>query len=281
MKPEKNDLMSTPKSERELAFLRDLYIAPDWGTRFAELIDENVKLPKKGRILYMGSGTGAHALSLLENASKDISLVCVDEREQSLELARAKAQVLNVQPTFLREQLDALSFGDEEFDLVVCDASLESSDKLPEIVSELVRVTATGGTAAIGLTTASSFGEFFSIYWEALLNLGLDDQTHSVESLISELPKVAELERLASESGLEEVVSWTTNEEFTYPSGKEFIESPLIADFLLNRWVEELPDAAARESLCGEIVRIIDEERTDLDFVLSVKATLLAGRKTE
>jgi hypothetical protein len=36
--------------------------------------------------------------------------------------------------------------------------------------SEIVRVAAPGATIAFTLPTASSFGEFFSIYWEALHN---------------------------------------------------------------------------------------------------------------
>ena len=39
------------KSEKELAFLHDLYVAPDWGERFAELVDAHIKLPKEGRAL--------------------------------------------------------------------------------------------------------------------------------------------------------------------------------------------------------------------------------------
>jgi len=31
--------MSTHKSDKELAFLHDLYVATDWGERFAELVD--------------------------------------------------------------------------------------------------------------------------------------------------------------------------------------------------------------------------------------------------
>ena len=52
------------KSDKELAFLQDLFIAPDWGERFAELIDEHVKLPDEGKALYVAAGTGGHALAL-------------------------------------------------------------------------------------------------------------------------------------------------------------------------------------------------------------------------
>ena len=49
---------SNRKSDKELAFLQDLFIAPDWGERFAELIDEHVELPKEGKALYLAAGTG-------------------------------------------------------------------------------------------------------------------------------------------------------------------------------------------------------------------------------
>jgi hypothetical protein len=49
--------MNTIKSDKEIAFLHDLFVATDWGERFAELIDQNVDLPAKGRALYVGSGT--------------------------------------------------------------------------------------------------------------------------------------------------------------------------------------------------------------------------------
>ena len=49
------------KSDKERAFLQDLFIAPDWGERFAELIDEHVKIPNEGKALYVESGTGGHA----------------------------------------------------------------------------------------------------------------------------------------------------------------------------------------------------------------------------
>ena len=56
-----------------MAFIHDLFIAPDWGERFAELIDEHVKLPTEGRALYVAAGTGGHAMALQERAGARLS----------------------------------------------------------------------------------------------------------------------------------------------------------------------------------------------------------------
>ncbi len=274
--------MSTRKSEKELAYLHELYVATDWGERFAELVDAHVKLPSEGRVLYVASGTGAHALALAVRAARDVTLVCVDESEERLELARAKASVVKSDKVeFRHAQLEALAFEDEAFDLVVGEASLVAPERLPEVLSEMVRVAAPGATVALSVATASSFGEFFSVYWEALTGAGYDEQAEEVASFIKELPTISDLEAMAAREALEGVESWTSKEEFDFPSGREFLDAPLVSDFLLERWLGSLPDESARAAVLEEVARIIDEDRYEGDFSLSVKATVVVGRKTD
>jgi ubiquinone/menaquinone biosynthesis C-methylase UbiE len=274
--------MSTQKSEKELAYLHELYVATDWGERFAELFDEHVKLPSEGRALYVASGTGAHALALAMRAARDLTLVCVDESEERLELARAKSSVVKSDKVeFRHAQLEALAFEDEAFDLVVGDTSLVTPERLPEVLAEMVRVAAPDATVSLSVTTASSFGEFFSVYWETLEGAGYDEQAEEVASFIKELPTVSDLEAMAAREGLEGVESWTRTEEFDFPTGREFLDAPLVSDFLLERWMGSLPDDEARASVLEEVARIIDEDRHEGDFSLSIKATVVVGRKAE
>lgn len=270
-------------TDKELAFLYDLYVATDWGERFAELVDKHVKLPARGRVLYVASGTGGHALALKERAGKDVTMVCVDESEERLELARAKAAAVKLgeQVEFRHEQLETLDFDDEAFQLVVGDASMVAPERLPEVLAEMARVAAPDATVALNVVTASSFGEFFSVYWEALYNTGLALQTPAVETLINELPTISEMEALATRETLDEVQSWTQVEEFGYKSGEEFLSAPMVKEFLLRNWLEPLSSETARSNVLTEIARIIDEERHDADFSLSIKATLVVGRKAE
>jgi ubiquinone/menaquinone biosynthesis C-methylase UbiE len=203
----------------------------------------------------------------------------MDESAENLELARAKAAAIKAQVEFRAGQLEALDFEDDAFDLVIADASLVATERLPEILAELVRVAAPHGMVALCLVTASSFGEFFSIYWEALISAGLEEHAPAVETLITERYVVADLERDAAREGLEGVQSWTSKEEFAYESGENFLNAPLIKNFLLEDWLASITDEAERQRVTQEIERLIEEERGGADFVLSIKATLLAGRK--
>jgi ubiquinone/menaquinone biosynthesis C-methylase UbiE len=270
---------SNRKSDKELAFLQDLFIAPDWGERFAELIDEHVELPKEGKALYLAAGTGGHAMAIHERAGEKLELLCVDENPECTELARAKATATNEQITFATAPLDKLNLSDNSFDLVIGNASLVSRDRTRTMFSELVRVAAPGATVALTLPTASSFGEFFSIYWEALHNNGLIDHESGVEQLITELPTVSDVEQLAEDEGLTDVESWTRIEEFDFESGEQFLTSPLVAEFLMQDWLALVAEDQ-RAELFSEISRLINEDRHEAEFALSVKATLIVGRKT-
>jgi ubiquinone/menaquinone biosynthesis C-methylase UbiE len=214
-----------------------------------------------------------------ERAGDHLTFVCIDESEEALELARVKAMAIKADPEFRRSQLEDLGFRDDQFDLIVGDLSLVAPERLPEIIAEMTRVAMPGGTLSLSFASAGSFGEFFSIYWEALRRAGLEEYGTEVETLIRELPSVAAIEALAEREGLEKIMSWTSNEEFDYESGEEFLNAPLITDFLLNSWFDSLPDDETRARITKEIAQIVDEERQDMDFALSVKATLVSGRK--
>ena len=208
--------MGVIKSDKELAFIQDLFIAADWGERFASLIDEHVKLPDGGRVLYAGSGTGDHALALLTRMGTKVEFVCVDENDESVELARAKAATLKANVEFRSAKLHSLDLKDDQFDLVIGDLSLTTPERVPPIISELVRVANPRAMVALVLVTASSFGEFFSIYWEALHNSNFTDHEVDVEKLITSLPTVSEVEEIAAKEGMEDIQSWTQIEEFDY-----------------------------------------------------------------
>ena len=271
--------MSTHKTKKELAFIHELFVAPDWGERFAELIDEHVEVPRKGDALYVGSNTGGHAIALQGRSGDKLRLTCIDENEDSTEIAREKAKTATCDNIEFRVgSVDRFAFADDEFQLVIGDGSLVQSERVPGMLAEMARVAAPGATVALALPTFSSFGEFFSIYWEALHNCGLMDHEADVESLISVLPSVSAVEEMAEQAGLEQVSSTTRIEEFDFESSEKFLTAPLISDFLMPIWLETLPPDSYRNVL-AEISRLINEESHQMEFALTVKATLVTGKK--
>ncbi len=271
---------SPTRDAKELAYLYDLYIAPGWRAAFDQMVDDEVELPKEGKFLDAECGTGGYAIDLAVRGGAKTEVVGVDQSVERLALARGKAEAGMVKRvTFQQGSLGALDFAEGAFDLVIGDASMLPPSEINAALAELLRVAKKGATVVLKLTTRGSFDEFFSIYWEALYNLEMLEYTPQLEGLITERLTVSDAEEMAIDLGMENVRSVTRKERFDYGDGKVFFEAPLIGAFFLDDWFAIVPDQESRQRVRQQLIKLIDEERHAMDFDVSIKATLIVGRK--
>lgn len=268
----------TDKTAKELAFLHDLYVATDWSERFAELVDSRLKLPEEGQFLYVECGTGGHALELREKLGDAVEMICTESDIERLRIAQAKAEAVSADIKFQNSPPSRLNFPNAEFTSVVCDGSFVPTADLLSIWQEIYRVTEEEGTVAFVLPTASSFGEFFSVFWQALHELELDELTDEMEKLINELPKISDVKEVAENAGFRAVETETRREIFEFDLGEDFIRSPLISDFLFPVWTRFVPPEQQIQ-LIRKIEDVINETRDEMSFQLTVKMTSVTARK--
>ena len=261
------------KSQKELAFLHDLYLQDDWTRRFTDLVDKHMDLRDSDNMLYINAGTGGHALAVGVRFGESTDIFASCENEDLLTIARDKAAAVSSPVDF-----SAIRFEDDAFDSVLTDASLLIDSDFESAIHNTVRVARTGGDVAVMLPTAGSFGEIFSLLWEALLNGDLPEHGGIVETLIAGLPTVSAIEAIAERTGWVNINTQTAIEGFDYETSAEFVSSPLVSDFLFPRWLQGLDDDE-RERAVKELAALIDVADDTLTFRFSVKATLLTGEK--
>lgn len=273
-------MQSSKHDAKELAYLYDLYVAPMWREVFDRMVDEEIEFPKEGKFLDAICGTGSYAVDLSLRLGEKVSVVGIDPSEEKLALARGKADIKKPNRTeFHVSSLKKLDFPVGEFDLAIGDFSMLPVADIEDALDELVRVTKKGGTVVVKLATQGSFGEFFSVYWEALYDLDLVGLSPEVERLISEPLTIGNAETIALDAGLSKVRSVANSEQFNFEDAAEFFGSPLIESFFLNDWLAFLPDAETGGQVQQQLGKIIDRERQGASFDVSVKATLIVGQK--
>jgi ubiquinone/menaquinone biosynthesis C-methylase UbiE len=266
------------KSAREVAFLRDLNIDNDWTARFTNILDENLILPEEGSLLYVEPGSGNHLISLPEKLEKKVELYSVHSDIELLRIAQAKARAMKYKIVFEQSAENRFSFPDEKFTTIIADATFLPPQDLPAFLTELSRAAKKGGHVSLFLPTAGSFGEFFSILWEALFNSGMEGLGPQIEELINEIPQATQVEAIAEITGLTGLKSVIKTEFFDYESGADMMNSFLLTEFFLPRWLRFLT-AEEKEKIIPEIIRAIDNDRAGTTFHLSIKATVVNGRK--
>lgn len=261
------------KTQKELAFLRDLYIQDDWTKRFTDLVDKHMDLRDSENMLYINAGTGSHALAIHERFGEKTDIFASCENDDILAIARDKGAAIQSPVNF-----STIRFEDDAFDAVLADATFVRPSQYSVFIDNTVRVARTGGDIAVFLPSAGSFGEIFSLMWEALFKEEMTEHGPAVEELIAELPPVWKVEELGERAGLVNINTQTSTEIFDYETSAEFLSSPLVADFLLPVWLETL-DEDEKERVIKTLAHLIDTEEGSISFRFSVKATLLTGEK--
>ena len=260
------------KTQKELAFLRDLYVQEEWTRRFTDLVDKFIDLGDSENLLYLNAGTGTHALVLDEKYGEKIDIFAACNDEDMLNIARDKGAAVSSNVDF-----STIRFEDDAFDAVLADATFVPPAEIESAIENATRVARTGGDIAVFLPAAGSFGEIFSLLWEVFFNEEIGDE-NPAEKLVSDLPTTGALETMAQRTGLVNVHTETAIEGFEYENGAAFMASPLVEDFLLPAWLDTLSEDE-KERVTKELARLIDEEDGSLPFRFSVKATLLTGEK--
>jgi len=265
--------MASEKTQRELAFLRDLYVHDEWTRRFAELADKHIDLSDSENLLYINAGTGTHALVLDEKWGSKVDIFASVEDEDQLNIALDKAAAVSAKVDF-----STIRFEDDAFDAVLADASFVRPAELEKFIEDAVRVARTGGDVAVFFPGSGSFGEVFSLLWEVLFNEDLGEHGQAAEALITDLPTVTEVEAIAERAGLVNVHVEIATEIFEFDDGKTFVASPLVEDLLLPHWLSML-DQDEQERVTNALAELIDAEDRDLTFKFTVKMNLLTGEK--
>ncbi len=262
------------KTQKELAFLRDLYIDSDWTLRFTDLVDKHIGFKDEKKFLYLNAGTGNHALALREKIGRDAEFFATSENEDVLTIARDKAAAVKASIDFSMRR-----FEDASFDAVLADASFVRPADLRPFVAEAARVAEPNGKVVFFTVTSGSFGEIFSLLWEVFFTEDLGEHGATAERLITELPTVSDVERIARDAHLTDVETHVSNEIFEYENGAEFVAAPLVADFLLPVWLKSLSrDEQTRVS--EKLAALVDAEDGSLTFRFTVKTALVVGEKS-
>lgn len=261
------------KTEKELAFLRDLYVETEWTRRFTEMVDKHIDLSDSENLAYLNCGTGGHALLLDEKFGETVDIFATCSSETELSIAADKAAAVSSRVDF-----SCVRFEDDSFDSVLADATFIRPPDVGAAIIDAARIARTGGDVAVFLISHGSFGEVFSLFWELFFNENDPGRGAITEDLIAQIPTETRLESLAEAAGLVNIQTKTQIEIFEYENGTEFVGAPLVADFLFPLWFESL-DEDEKDDVSKKLAQMIDEENRDLSFRFTVKSTLLTGEK--
>ena len=116
----------------------------DW-TKQAEELTKN--LPSGAAVLEVAPGPGYFAVEMARRGRFHVT--GLDISHTFVEIARDNARKAGVTVDFQEGDASRMPFGDESFDLIICQAAFKNFSRPEQVLNEMYRVLRAGGTAVI------------------------------------------------------------------------------------------------------------------------------------
>ncbi len=276
--------MTSPRRTHQndkLAKIYDAEILPIWSQRFGKLLLRHLALPAKAMVLDVGCGTGFPALDILKKMDDQGRIIAIDASSPMLDEARAKAGPLSGKRIFFRSEsaLPKLSFADDVYDLVVCNAALQDFEDPEPAIRDFARVAKPGGRVIVTLPLAGTFEEFFDIFREVLIK---QDRTEAIDRLDAYLTRYPALEQAAGwfeDAGLTDVHAELDVFRLLFKSSREFFFAPIIEYGPLIEWKAIAGKGKQMQDVFWEAKTAIDSYFSGGSFAVTVVAGCIRGRK--
>jgi ubiquinone/menaquinone biosynthesis C-methylase UbiE len=265
----------------KLAKVYDAEILPIWSQRFGKLLLRHLALPAKASVLDVGCGTGYPALDILKKMDEQGRIIAIDSSSPMLDEARAKAGPLSGKRIFFRSEnaLPKLSFADDVYDLVACNAALQDFEDPESAIRDFARVCKPGGRVIVTLPLAGTFEEFFDIFREVLIKQDRTDAIDRLDAYLTRFPALEQAEGWFEDAGLTDVKAEFEIFRLLFKSSREFFFAPLIEYGPLTDWKAIAGKGKQMQDAFWDAKNAIDSYFSGGSFAVTVVAGCVRGRK--
>ena len=257
----------------------DAHVVPRYAALFARMLLPKVPRRERLQVLDVGCGTGHVALEVLRTLADGGRVIAVDPDAALVDLARRRALDDAGRRIFFKvEAADALSFGDEVFDLVVGNLALSTFAQPEAALAEMRRVLAPGGQLLLTQPLAGTFEEVLDMFQEVALKREDGTLSQRTERIASRYPAAATLEAVVRAAGFDDVEMATEEFQIPFGSAAEIFSDPMIRFVALPewRWIAGFDQGA--EDVLREVQRHLETYFGGGPLTLRVHAGLVSAR---
>ena len=243
-----------------------------WSRMLAPLLADFTGLPERGRVLDVGSGTGALAFAVAER-NGGVRVLGIDPSHEYVAYATERNRFFG-RVGFEVGDAQELHYPDGTFD---CALSLLVFNFIPDpkkALSELRRVTAPGGRISAAVWDYGEGMKMLRTFWDAVVHT--DPAAEKLDERHMPLCRAGELSALWREGGLENVRERPIGIEMKFESPADYWDPFLLGQGPAGAYVRSL-DHEKAQVLREELGRRLALRAEDASFVLPARAWAVVG----
>lgn len=238
-----------------------------WSSILAPLLVEFAGVPDTGRVLDVGSGTGALAFSIAK-LRVHCQVVGIDPSEEYVGYANRR-NPFPVRARFQVGDAQQLRFADATFENSL---SLLVFNFIPErkkALDEVSRVTRPGGCVSAAVWDYGEGMRMLRVFWDAAV--AVDPTAEKFDELHMPLCRAGELGKLWKQGGLQNVAEEPLDMAMRFESFADYWDPFLLGQGPAGAYLRNI-NGDRREALRGEVKRRLALKSEDAPFSLSARA---------
>jgi len=192
-----------------------------WSARLAPAFVSFANLPKGGKFLDVGSGTGILAAALLTGV-ENARVIGIEPGESYVAYSRARFR--DNQLSFEQGNALDIPFADEQFDGTLSLLILQELTDAPKAVREMCRVTRAGGCVAASQWNFEDGIPMLALFWDAVIEtIGTNSAREAAANcMVVSYPDEEALTHLWEEAGLVKVETQLQKIEMEFESFDDY-----------------------------------------------------------
>ena len=209
-------------------------------------------------VLDVGFGSGFPLLELSQRLGASAKVYGIDPWKQAIDRVKLKIKTFNIKNVQLVEgDASSMNFADNTFDLIVSNTGTNNFENPGKVFEECFRTAKPNGQIALTTNPKGHMQEFYRVFKETLLELGMTHLLKDLETQANHRLTVETIGNLLMEAGF--ILSATYHNSFVmrFANGSAFFNHLLIQHGFLDGWKNIIPP--------GELTRVFTQLEENLN----------------
>lgn len=219
---------------------------PLWSAPFGLMLLEQVPLRRGMTILDVGAGTGFLSIELAQRCGPDSTVIAVDPWEKAIRRLEKKATYLGIRniKTIVQDAA-RLDLASDSVDLIVSNLGVNNFSNAVEVLKECHRVTKPGGGLCMTTNLVGHMAEFYDVYRETLVELGLSDRLASLDAHINHRATLDSLKTMLTYAGFTDLEITTSEFHERFADGTSMLNHFFMRLGFVGGWKSVVSDVDA------------------------------------